>query len=1687
MADENKPAFYPRVGNIKAKNFRSAQPMPFIDDERAMELPQYSESIRGLGKVDLRVPSKQNLELNRRITQRDADLMRQIQDDRSIPEKLAGGLQAGRFLGSAMTQGINSIPTRLFKGDEAADKFMEERIYKPEQPLAYEYAQDVGDFLEKLETEYKIPPLMPEALPLQHLSSPATSQAMRTAGRGAEQVGRKLESAMEPVVKGAFERGGLPREMVIAMGANTQSNVIKPYGGNWLGGGKGQIMTPEGDLQRLKVQDAPRYTHINEQGQAVGEGFGRPMTADELAGQGSFTNEKAINKWIDSNLTNYVKKEMGTRDDPVRKLAEEGIIHTPLREDLDRMEYLQATRKAEGYPAEGMGKSALAKQWENLADDAIRVTKAGKIQEMSGLSAKLDQARTEMNDHLKKLDQDFLVRMGEHVGNKDFNPKEVEMLMKMPPIQKAEILGDTKFAELKDNLYGLMAREQGFEKRAGEANPFVSKLDPETRLYSGSTYDLGFDHIIDVLREDVAAGRIRPEQLNKVSMEQAVRRTFEYDQELAKKMNEARLTARSELPVYKEYPEGLKWVELNRPGDFAAESDAMGHSVRGYEPPLGHPDWVKGSGDEGHSSYGLGGWEKIKSGKAKVYSLIDSKGEPHVTIETGQVFKPTYEKDLIPYKEAALEEAKLLPNGYTDADIKEIQIRMALSDKPFYINQIKGKQNAKPKDDYLPFVQDFVRGNNWSDVKDFKNTGLIREGGKIMTPAEHADWLLKELGADTYNELGLGGTPPAGMKRGGKVSISNNPDTMMLEVNNQKMKNGVPAYAGGKLIVGKGLKAAKPPKIEVPRLSMQFGNDLPINMNTAEVENLARRFPEPTVDRVNMAHKDVLKRTPELQEAAARIEAGDISADEYARLVQRYKPVTPYESVPAPASREEILAALSKTSREAEGLPRKETYFGKPSSTLKEGDPVGLRLDIPSYNQANTWVVTAHGPRKSPVSGGAGTRIGYEPVAAATDVDFSVSPKAALGIAKGAEKNTIATMEGKWKPTSSDEAFTLAKQYLKNPEWRQVGMDPERHSFFYDRETMAPVVNAEEVIQIGPLVLAKNPKFGKLEDFKYASGGLAHMKEGGSEDDAKPYFGGAGTKKYAPAKKRAEDADVNLLKDPRTYATVAGFMGERPDEMGFSVLHPDYQGVREAADPAFYAGTALGVAPMMKVLKAPAMALGRAGEKLAENVVPQIMERGGVGADILGGLAQGTRSNIHLPHTEKSPDPTVGTRYKRTDIGGLVPRKDLDIEKLDKSSVKVFPWDASDRNKLVTEVSDIPLTNPVLLEGGDNYMRDIKHVKKRIAGASNEGIANRIQDRIDQASVENQILGGTGKVFGFPIRMADKAEHASTFPTDIAMDLLKQGNLSRKELDDLTNELRGMSFEAKGKGYFQNVAPIDSPEFLVQLREGIKGNKEKGITSVTDMNLRRALMDRLSQKKFQKRLEYNYPDLIGSVIADELKGVPKGWVGNVSAELDPFSKIRPSKSSTYSHDFGGKYYASMPNMPVEFLMPNTFEGIYREMKALYPSAKPEALRNMAIGAMEKRKENISEMIGSRSIDAVKLYQEGLKQGEFDPNDIKQIYDYMRRKKFNLKLDNVKKAEGGYIKKPAAYIDGNEFVLAAQKYGIKDSMNNLNKIVDLVNKGYTVDDAARQVADTGMHKAAGGAIRGDDLILEERPL
>jgi hypothetical protein len=623
---------------------------------------------------------------------------------------------------------------------------------------------------------------------------------------------------------------------------------------------KGQLASPE-DPVRLMIEK--NYANIEAK-------FAKDQERASRMAQRAETEPDPRRQ---GNMTRQANTMMAqARDD--RDMAMQNISHLPpemLRDiELDPKSYIKEERVKAGYPAEGLGTTTPSRQWEHQADEAIKVTRAGDIQGAMDLQPRLDQALQEQLVVYQKLNKEW----GDLLRSKGLQEKDIAALMtSMPRNTKAEAVGMLDELQQADSNYlRLLDQDRSFPKFAAQDNPFVAKLDPETKMYSGYMGDLGFEHVMDVLRQDLAAGRLRSDQLNKLSLEQAVKRTQEYNLERAKTMRDAKLIQQEGFTTYKDYPDqGYKWIELAVPEPLLPENYKILPDITNYKNPGNElysivdgngnvlstgateaeakklfkrkdreqqlADALKYEGDTmGHC---VGGYcPDVVSGKSKIYSLRDSKGEPHVTIEV-QPSKYALRWDVVKeYMSAATEEAKKLPNGYTDRDISDIAMRMAKENEPPNIIQIKGKQNAKPKEQYLPFVQDFVKTGNWSDIGDFKNTGLIREGGKIMTPAEHADWLLKELGADTYNELGLGAKPPpaAGMKRGGVV-ISNNPDTMMLAVNNQKMKNGEPAYAGGKGVVKQSLKAAKPPKIDVPiRFPVSRGPSVP------EIRAMAERM-----------------------------------------------------------------------------------------------------------------------------------------------------------------------------------------------------------------------------------------------------------------------------------------------------------------------------------------------------------------------------------------------------------------------------------------------------------------------------------------------------------------------------------------------------------------------------------------------------------------------------------------------------------------------------------------------------------------------------------------------------------------------------------------------------------------------------------------------------------------------------
>ena len=243
------------------------------------------------------------------------------------------------------------------------------------------------------------------------------------------------------------------------------------------------------------------------------------------------------------------------------------------------------------------------------------------------------------------------------------------------------------------------------------------------------------------------------------------------------------------------------------------------------------------------------------------------------------------------------------------------------------------------------------------------------------------------------------------------------------------------------------------------------------------VAKAALKMAEPLVNRLEMGYKDVTKRIPELQESAKRILEGNGSREEHEALVNLHKPVTPYSFVPAPAGVDEA--------RDAVGKKIVKNGVDLWQHTIPEGHPVGLRLDIPAYTNKGVWVNSIHNEGEK----GLIPNTSYSNVSSVKNAMFGMPQDEMLGIAAGANKSPRAKITGNWNPVDQEQAVTSAQEYLSHPDWRQVGMDPERHGYFYDRETMEPITHAEEALQIGPLVLAKKPVYGNKEDFKYAAGG----------------------------------------------------------------------------------------------------------------------------------------------------------------------------------------------------------------------------------------------------------------------------------------------------------------------------------------------------------------------------------------------------------------------------------------------------------------------------------------------------------------------------------------------------------------------------------------------------------------------
>jgi len=159
------------------------------------------------------------------------------------------------------------------------------------------------------------------------------------------------------------------------------SQVVKPKGGEFIQKGRYSL---EGTVNALKWK--PNQT--NKDAKEILSELESRYTPETIA---TLPNERAqfalnaiesakenvaLNDWVENKLARYVRNEMATPEDPIRKLAEEGILHVDPRN-------LNFSREMYGkylLPDQTLlAKSDTAKSWEGASDLTIGHETAGEF------------------------------------------------------------------------------------------------------------------------------------------------------------------------------------------------------------------------------------------------------------------------------------------------------------------------------------------------------------------------------------------------------------------------------------------------------------------------------------------------------------------------------------------------------------------------------------------------------------------------------------------------------------------------------------------------------------------------------------------------------------------------------------------------------------------------------------------------------------------------------------------------------------------------------------------------------------------------------------------------------------------------------------------------------------------------------------------------------------------------------------------------------------------------------------------------------------------------------------------------------------------------------------------------------------------------------------------------------------
>lgn len=166
-------------------------------------------------------------------------------------------------------------------------------------------------------------------------------------------------------------------------------HVVKPKGGNWLAGSVEQAIAPMKSYGVINSRQYPygpefdaasraRIASLRESAAQPGYNGGALTVAQHL--ENDLANprqrEVAVNRWLDQKLAKYIRNEMATPEDPVRALAERGVLHVD-PEQLNFRPEMHGKYMQEGQTA--VAQSPMAKSWEGAADINIAPHRSGEL------------------------------------------------------------------------------------------------------------------------------------------------------------------------------------------------------------------------------------------------------------------------------------------------------------------------------------------------------------------------------------------------------------------------------------------------------------------------------------------------------------------------------------------------------------------------------------------------------------------------------------------------------------------------------------------------------------------------------------------------------------------------------------------------------------------------------------------------------------------------------------------------------------------------------------------------------------------------------------------------------------------------------------------------------------------------------------------------------------------------------------------------------------------------------------------------------------------------------------------------------------------------------------------------------------------------------------------------------------